>query len=168
MVALSAAISRSSGETILTQTAIRKSLQTPHAIGSPEFARLEAIFKNWNSWTIERSRNILSRSYRETVQAQRTRQRKLRRLGTKDRPLALAASGVSSCRERRRRGCPGTIAGSGAAGRNAAGVSPPRGRPVQSSKICFMGERTLEEYWPRIVRWMKEVDRKSVRLAQAV
>jgi len=22
----------------------------------------------------------------------------------------------------------------------------------------FMGMRTLEEYWPRIVRWMKEVD----------
>ena len=22
----------------------------------------------------------------------------------------------------------------------------------------FMGKRTLEEYWPRIVRWMKEVD----------
>jgi len=22
----------------------------------------------------------------------------------------------------------------------------------------FMGKRTLEEYWPRIVRWMKEAD----------
>jgi len=22
----------------------------------------------------------------------------------------------------------------------------------------FMGKRTLEEYWPRIVRWMREVD----------
>jgi poly(3-hydroxybutyrate) depolymerase len=22
----------------------------------------------------------------------------------------------------------------------------------------FMGKRTLEEYWPRIVGWMKEVD----------
>ena len=22
----------------------------------------------------------------------------------------------------------------------------------------FMGRRTLEQYWPRIVRWMKEVD----------
>ena len=22
----------------------------------------------------------------------------------------------------------------------------------------FMGRRTLEEYWPRIVRWMREVD----------
>src|SRR6266699_627062 len=32
---------------------IRESLQTLEPIGSPEFTRLEAIFKNWNSWTID-------------------------------------------------------------------------------------------------------------------
>ena len=32
---------------------IRESLQTPQAAGSPEFARLEAIFRNWNAWTID-------------------------------------------------------------------------------------------------------------------
>src|SRR5882757_523220 len=33
--------------------AIRRSLQTPEPAGSPEFARLESIFKTWNSWTID-------------------------------------------------------------------------------------------------------------------
>src|ERR1700738_3809812 len=32
---------------------IHQSLQTLQPIGSPEFARLEAIFKKWNSWTID-------------------------------------------------------------------------------------------------------------------
>src|SRR5260370_25004232 len=32
---------------------IRESLQTLQPIGSPEFTQLEAIFKNWNSWTID-------------------------------------------------------------------------------------------------------------------
>jgi poly(3-hydroxybutyrate) depolymerase len=34
-------------------SAIRESLQTLQPIGSPEFTRVEAIFKNWNSWTID-------------------------------------------------------------------------------------------------------------------
>jgi poly(3-hydroxyalkanoate) synthetase len=32
---------------------IRQSLQTPEPPGSPQFARLEAIFNNWNSWTLD-------------------------------------------------------------------------------------------------------------------
>jgi poly(3-hydroxybutyrate) depolymerase len=32
---------------------IRESLQTLQPIGSSEFTQLEAIFKNWNSWTID-------------------------------------------------------------------------------------------------------------------
>ena len=32
---------------------IRESLQTLQSIGSPEFTRLEAIFENWNSWTVD-------------------------------------------------------------------------------------------------------------------
>src|SRR6266700_4448801 len=32
---------------------IRESLQTLQLIGSPEFTRLEAVFENWNSWTID-------------------------------------------------------------------------------------------------------------------
>src|SRR6202051_282229 len=32
---------------------IRESLQTLQSIGSPELTRLEAIFENWNSWTVD-------------------------------------------------------------------------------------------------------------------
>src|SRR5713226_5379514 len=42
---------------------IRESLQILQPIGSPEFTRLEAIFKNWNSWTID----VPGRYYLEVV-----------------------------------------------------------------------------------------------------
>src|SRR5467141_3036330 len=32
---------------------IRETLQTVHPIGSAEFTRLEAIYRNWNAWTID-------------------------------------------------------------------------------------------------------------------
>lgn len=32
---------------------IRESLQTSQPAGSPEFARLEATFRNWNAWTLD-------------------------------------------------------------------------------------------------------------------
>jgi poly(3-hydroxybutyrate) depolymerase len=109
---------------------IHESLQTLQPIGSPEFTQLEAIFKNWNSWTID----LPGTYYLEVIEKLYRRNElaggRLRRLGAKDRPLAPATSNVSSCRERRRSGCSGTIACSGAAGGNAAGIYPPRGSAV--------------------------------------
>jgi pimeloyl-ACP methyl ester carboxylesterase len=110
---------------------IRETLQTIHPIGSAEFTRLETIFKTWNSWTMTFPANTISKSSRK-LQAQRTRPRKLRRARAKDRPLAAAASDLSSCRERRRRGRPATIACRAAAGRNRARGALPPGRAVQS------------------------------------
>ena len=43
---------------------IRETLQTLKLIGSPEFTRLEAIFKTWNSWTID----IPGKYYLEVVE----------------------------------------------------------------------------------------------------
>ena len=109
---------------------IRESLQTVQPIGSSEFTQLEAIFKNWNSWTIDLPGTyyleVIEKLYRRNELASGS----FVALGAKDRPLAPAASNVSSCWQRRRSGCSGTIACSGAAGRNAAGVSPPRGRAM--------------------------------------
>ena len=127
---------------------IRETLQTLQPIGSPEFARLEAIFRNWNSWTID----IPGKYYLEVVEKLYKRnelaQRKLRRSRAKDRPLAAAASDVSSCRQRRQSGRPGTIACSGAAGRNAAGISSPRSRPVRSSQVCSWDGGRLKNIGP--------------------
>ena len=33
------------------------------------------------------------------------------------------------------------------------------GAPASNHLGLFMGKRTLEEYWPRIVRWIKEAPR---------
>jgi hypothetical protein len=52
---------------------------------------------------------------------------------------------VSSCWERRQCGRPGTIACSGAAGRNAAGICPPRGRLSGSTHGKADARRVLAE-----------------------
>ena len=64
MVSSSAAMSRRSGGTRLARSDIGEALQIVQPIGSPEFARLEAIFKNWNSWTID----IPGKYYLEVVE----------------------------------------------------------------------------------------------------
>ncbi len=36
-----------------TATQIHQLLQTPEPIGSPAFAELEAIFRDWHAWTVD-------------------------------------------------------------------------------------------------------------------
>src|SRR6202158_5058032 len=136
---------------------IRESLQTLQPIGSSEFTQLEAIFKNWNSWTTD----LPGTYYLEVIE-------KLYRRNE------LAGGGLVALGQKidlsRLRLPMYLLAGSAdevgaqepflAVGR-AAGAEPEHVRhevaPCNHLGL-FMGKRTLEEYWPRIVRWMKEVD----------
>ena len=133
---------------------IRRSLQTLEPAGSPEFARLEAIFRRWNSWTIDVPGNyyleIIEKIYKRNELARGSfialgQQIDLSRLrlpiyllaGSDDEVVApeqlLAAERLVGTRQRHLRH---EIAPSDHLG-------------------LFMGRTTLEEYWPRIVRWTK-------------
>jgi poly(3-hydroxybutyrate) depolymerase len=133
---------------------IRQSLQTLEPTDSSEFATLEAIFRKWNSWTIDvpgtyyleivekiYKRNELARgsfiALGQKIDLSRLRLPMYLLAGSADEVVApeqlLAAERLVGTRQRylRREIAPSDHLG------------------------LFMGRTTLEEYWPRIVRWTK-------------
>jgi poly(3-hydroxybutyrate) depolymerase len=134
---------------------IRESLQTLQPIGSTEFTRLEAIFKNWNSWTID-----LPGTYYLEVTEKLYKRNELARgsfvaLGQKidlsrlRLPMYLLAGSADEVV------APEQLL----AVERLVGTLPEyiRHEVAPCNHLgLFMGRRTLEEYWPRIVRWMKE------------
>jgi poly(3-hydroxybutyrate) depolymerase len=136
---------------------IRESLQTVQPIGSSEFTQLEAIFKNWNSWTIDLPGTyyleVIEKLYRRNELAGGSfvalgQKIDLSRLQLPMYLLAGSADEVVAPEQL-------------LAVERLVGTQPKYVRheiaPCNHLGL-FMGKRTLEEYWPKIVRWMKEVD----------
>jgi poly(3-hydroxybutyrate) depolymerase len=136
---------------------IRESLQTLEPIGSPEFTRLEAIFKNWNSWTIDLPGayylEVIEKLYKRNELASGTfvalgQKIDLSRLRLPMYLLVGSADEVVAPEQL-------------LAVERLVGTQPKylRHEVAPCNHLgLFMGRRTLEEHWPRIVRWMKEVD----------
>jgi len=137
--------------------AIRESLQTLQPIGSPEFTRLEAIFKNWNSWTID----IPGTYYLEVIE----------KLYKRNELASGSFVALGQKIDLSRLRLPMFLLGGSAdevvapeqllAMERLVGTQPEdlRHEVAPCNHLgLFMGRRTLEEYWPRIVRWMREVD----------
>jgi poly(3-hydroxyalkanoate) synthetase len=133
---------------------IRDALQTLQPIGSPEFTRLEAIFKNWNSWTID----VPGTYYLEVIE------KLYKRNELASRSFVALGQKIDLSRLR----LPMYLL----AGRTDEVVAPEQLLAVErlvgtrpedlrhAVAPCnhlglFMGRLTLEENWPRIVRWMK-------------
>jgi poly(3-hydroxyalkanoate) synthetase len=136
---------------------IRESLQTLQPIGSSEFTQLEAIFKNWNSWTIDLPGTyyleVIEKLYRRNELAGGSfvalgQKIDLSRLRLPMYLLAGSADEVVAPEQL-------------LAVERLVGTQPEylRHEVAPCNHLgLFMGKRTLEEYWPRIARWMKEVD----------
>jgi poly(3-hydroxyalkanoate) synthetase len=139
---------------------IRESLQTPHPVGSPEFTQLEAIFKNWNSWTIdlpgtyylEVTEKFYKRNELATGNFVALGQKvDLSRLRLPMYLLAGSADEVVTPEQ--------LLAVERLVGTQADDL---RHEVAPCDHLgLFMGKRTLEEYWPRIVRWIKEPAREG-------
>jgi poly(3-hydroxybutyrate) depolymerase len=136
---------------------IRESLQTLQLIGSPEFTRLEAIFENWNSWTID----IPGTYYLEVVEKLYKRNElasgSFVALGQKidlsrlRLPMYLLAGSADEVVAPEQLLAVERLVGTQ--------LDYLRHEVAPCNHLgLFMGKRTLEEYWPRIVRWMKELD----------
>ncbi|SHK40911.1 PHB de-polymerase C-terminus [Bradyrhizobium lablabi] len=136
---------------------IRESLQLLEPIGSPEFTRLEAIFKSWSSWTID----VPGTYYLEVIEKLYKRNElaggSFVALGQKidlsrlRLPMYLLAGSADEVV------APEQLL----AVERLVGTQPEylRHEVAPCNHLgLFMGRRTLEQYWPRIVRWMKEVD----------
>jgi poly(3-hydroxyalkanoate) synthetase len=136
---------------------IRRSLQTAEPVGSPEFARLAAIFRNWNTWTLDLPGTyyleVIEKLYKRNELAAGNfvalgQRINLSRLRLPMYLLAGAADEVVSPRQL-------------FALARLAGTEPEnlRSELVPSDHLgLFMGKRVLEECWPGIVRWMKGVN----------
>jgi poly(3-hydroxyalkanoate) synthetase len=134
---------------------IRESLQTLQPIGSTEFAQLEGVFQNWNSWTIDLPGTyyleVIEKLYRRNELASGS----LIALGQKidlsrlRLPMYLLAGSADE-----------VVAPEQLLAVERLVGTPPENirREVAPSNHLglFMGKRTLQEYWPGIVRWMKE------------
>ena len=130
-------------------------LQTLEPIGSPEFARLEAIFRKWNAWTIDIPGTyyleVIEKLYKRNELAsgsfvalgQRIELSRLRL------PIYLLAGSVDE-----------VVAPEQLLALERLVGTPPehlRREVAPSNHLgLFMGKRVLEEYWPRIVLWLKE------------
>jgi poly(3-hydroxybutyrate) depolymerase len=134
---------------------IRRSLQTLQPIGSPEFTRLEAIFRKWNSWTIDVPGSyyleVIEKLYKHNELATGSfvalgQRIELSRLLIPMYLLAGSADEVVAPEQ--------LLAVERLVGTSSADL---RHDVAPSDHLgLFMGKQTLEEYWPRIVRWMKE------------
>ena len=134
---------------------IREALQTPQPAGSPEFAQLEAIFRNWNAWTIDMPGTyyleVIEKLYKRNELAtggfvalgQRIDLSRLRL------PIYLLAGNADDV----------VTAEQLFAVARLVRTQPEylRQEIAPSSHLgLFMGKRTLEEYWPRIAAWLNE------------
>ena len=77
---------------------MRQALQTRESHGSPEFARLEATFRKWNSWTIDVPGNYYLEVIEKLYKRNELATEQLPCAGAKDRSLAPAAADLSSGR----------------------------------------------------------------------
>jgi poly(3-hydroxybutyrate) depolymerase len=136
---------------------IRESLQTLQLIGSPEFTRLEAIFENWNSWTVD----IPGAYYLEVVE------KLYKRNELANGSFVALGQKIDLSRLRLPMYLLAGSADEAVAPEQLLAVEPLVGTQPEYLRHevapcnhlgLFMGRRMLEEHWPRIVRWMKEVD----------
>jgi poly(3-hydroxybutyrate) depolymerase len=148
-------VARFWGNDTVDENSMRESLQTLQPTGSPEFTRLEATFKNWNSWTID----VPGTYYLEVIEKLYKRNElatgSFVALGQKidlsrlRLPMYLLAGSADEVV------APEQLL----AVDRLVGTRPEHLRhevaPCNHLGL-FMGKRTLEEYWPRIVRWMRE------------
>jgi poly(3-hydroxybutyrate) depolymerase len=138
-------------------SSISESLQTLAPIGSLEFTRLEAIFKNWDSWTIDLAGTyyleVIEKLYKRNELAggsfvalgQRIDLSQLRL------PMYLLAGSADDVV------APQQLL----AVERLVATQPEHLRheiaPCNHLGL-FMGRQTLEEYWPRIVHWMNSTE----------
>jgi poly(3-hydroxyalkanoate) synthetase len=142
------------GTAMVDEDTIRDTLQTLEPVGSPEFSRLEGVFKGWNAWTID----VPGTYYLEVTEKLYKRNE-------------LAAGSFVALGQ--------TIDLSGLrlpmyllAGSADEVVTPEQLLALQQlagtrpQDIChevapcnhlalFMGKQTLDQYWPKIALWIK-------------
>jgi poly(3-hydroxybutyrate) depolymerase len=136
--------------------AVRRALQTAEPIGSPEFARLEAIFNHWNASTVDLPGTYYIEVIEKLYKRNQLAAGKFVALGQPidlmhlRLPIYLLAGDADEVVAPQQLFALARLAGSR--------PESIRCELVPSDHLgLFMGKLVLEEHWPRIVRWMKEL-----------
>lgn len=133
---------------------IREALQTAYPTGSPEFTKLEAVFRKWNSWTID----VPGKYYLEVVEKLYKRNALARgdfvALGQRidlsqlRLPIYLLAGSADDVVAPQQLLAVERLVGT------EPGALRHQIAPCNHLSL-FMGKRTLEENWPDIAHWIK-------------
>jgi poly(3-hydroxybutyrate) depolymerase len=134
---------------------IRRLLQTEEAIGSPAFTRLQALFRNWYSWTLDLPGRfflqVVEKLYKRNELAAGSFVALGQRidLATVRAPIFLLAA------------CDDELVAPPQLFAADHLVDTPAHNLCKAVAPCrhvalFMGKKTLEDVWPRVVRWMGE------------
>jgi poly(3-hydroxyalkanoate) synthetase len=135
---------------------IQRSLQTSAPVGSPAFAQLEARFNAWNSWTLDLPGSYfleaMERLYKHNALAEGgfVALGQMVNLAQVRVPMYLLAGSDDEVVAPQQLFALTRLAG-----------TPPENlhcELVPSDHLgLFMGKRVLEQQWPAIVGWMKEI-----------
>jgi poly(3-hydroxyalkanoate) synthetase len=154
------------GAETLDSRAIHQLLQTPEPIGSPAFAALEAVFRDWHAWTVDLPGTYYIEVIEKLYKRNEIATGQFIALGE---PIDLAKIRVPVFLLAARDDelvAPAQLF----ATENLVGTRPHAIRKALAS--CghgglFMGRTVLGEYWPRIARWMIEPESRSLAPAAA-
>ncbi len=134
---------------------VRQLLQTDEPIGSAAFARLEALFSNWYSWTVDLPGAFFLEAVEQLYKRNELATGSFVALGqrinlkTVEAPMFLLAA-----RDDELVAQPQLFAAEHLVGTPAQDVRK-QVAPCRHVGL-FMGKRTLQDVWPSIVRWIAE------------
>jgi poly-beta-hydroxyalkanoate depolymerase len=134
---------------------IRQSLQTLRPIGSPEFTELEAIYNTWNSCVIDLPGRyyleVIERLYKRNELASGSFMALGRKIELSDLrlPIYLLAGSLDELVAPEQLFAVERLVGTRR--------EHLRHEVARSNHLgLFMGQRTLEEDWPKVARWLQE------------
>jgi len=154
------------GSETLDSREIHQLLQTPEPIGSPAFAALEAIFRDWHALTVDLPGTyyleVIEKLYKrnEIATGQFIALGEPIDLATMRAPIFLLAARDDELVAPAQLFATEHLVGTPA--RAIRKATAPCGHAG-----LFMGRKILGEYWPRIARWMIEPDSRSLTPAAA-
>lgn len=153
------------GPEILDPEDIHQLLQTPEPIGSPAFAKLEAIFRAWHAWTVDLPGTyyleVIERLYKrnELATGHFVALGQTTDLANVRAPLFLLAARDDEL-----------VAPAQLLATERLVDTPPhkiRKQMVPCRHVgLFTGKAILNEYWPRIARWIAEADGAEIAAAR--
>jgi len=145
---------------------IRQLLHSEAAVGSPDFARLEAAFRSWSAWTVDLPGTYFMEVVEKLYKRNELASGEFVALGQRiDLKKVTAPIFLLAARDDELVAPPQLFAAEGLVGSAARDICKAV-VPCRHTGL-FMDKRILNEVWPRIVHWLAQPTQPSAALAPA-